>query len=245
LEFIANSHLIVVASGNSGRRPVNSFAAMSSLCVGASSDAKGTRLANYSSFGGKNTTMDNRGNDVVAYGRNASDHGTSFAAPRVALLGCYCQAVLLQIERLFRWTYGSRIAGVPLVGVGMLDLLEGSNVLQKRVSEHATPFMNLSANLVGAVESLHSKRVGWAARFNGRQLKSLICSFAESKGSGKRGKWGFGFVCEDSALDAISKMSVRDMLSRFVAPNALAQIDARMLEAGQTHVGFFSGPRIA
>ena len=231
LEFISNSHLITVASGNSSAAPVNEFAAMSALCVGASEDRAGHRFAQYSSFGGANTGIHDRGNDLVAYGGPPENSGTSYAAPRVALFGCFCQAILLQIERLFRWKYHSKIAGVPLVGVGTLDVLDGSIGLQSRIAEHATPFVTFNPELEGAVTALHAIDARWDARINGRQLKSMLCSMAAPRIGSERGMWGSGFIDEDIVLKGFAATTIQEILALLLRNEDLLKIDARLLNA--------------
>ncbi|MEZ4599660.1 MAG: S8 family serine peptidase [Syntrophotaleaceae bacterium] len=232
LSAAANTHLVVVAAGNAGMleglSTLNGWAPLgSAMVVGATEDDQGLQLAKYSSTG---LPADDRNHpDVVAWGDSplGTGRGTSFAAPRVAKLGCLAAAAVFQVLRVQEECLG-RSVGVPLVGWGMIDTGGEIAVLPAHDGSTVLPFGGIDEQVLGDTFQT-ARRTGKVFNFflNGALLRSMIIKSAKRMPGYGVQQVGAGFVNEKLFLDWLARQTVEDFLAPFgpidLIPSALRQ----------------------
>ncbi len=230
---LSGSHLLVVAAGNTGGMIAQPWARSDTLIsVGATEDQAGKRLAVYSAIGEEDG--EGSGPDVVAYGGPPFDGvdflpGTSFAAPRVAQLAAVCQAAVAQLQRSWAVCSGRPNAGVPLVGVGIVDERQSSS--RPRLDLPGLPF-------VGVVEAeLHEKfwaliHDGIELRFeiNYAALKQAIVGSARIMTGYAPAEVGAGFVSLDGLIEWLSQRNLAE-ITELWSSTVLTDKHRGMLEA--------------
>ena len=125
---LAARQLCVFASGNQdkrrpGRERTSAWAETPwVLTVGATTDAEGTELADYSNTG--LAELRGSGPDVAAWGAslvNTAKTGTSYAAPKVSHAVAVCAAAIEQLRHQAEAVEGRAVEGIPLIGHGVID----------------------------------------------------------------------------------------------------------------------------
>jgi hypothetical protein len=221
LQSTAFDHLVVVAAGNdgalNGRTSVNTWAPAWALVVGATADEGGHQLADYSSRGVPGSKEGHP--DVVAYGESSlgRSRGTSFAAPRVANVGCLAAAALLQIGRLLDLHHG-RDVGIPLVGWGMIDTTEVL-ALPSRDGSGALPFGGvLEDPLIDAFRAVENAGGKFYPHVNGPLLRSMVLRSARAMPRYDQHEVGAGFVSAAGFLDWLASRTAGELLEPLVEP---------------------------
>lgn len=221
-----NTHLVVIAAGNSGECPnslgVNSWAPTGAgLVVGASDDEAGTKLAEYSS---KGKPGDNRNHpDVIAWGVSAlgTEQGTSFATPRVSKLGCVAAAAIFQVTRVLEEING-RPAGVPLMGWGLIDTGSEIGLLPARNGAPVLPFGGVHEQVL--CDAFHHASMAsqeFHVFLNGSLLRSMLLKSARPMHGYSYHEVGAGFVSEEIFLEWLAHQSVGEFLEPFGPVNKI------------------------
>jgi hypothetical protein len=212
LASMAPTHLVVIAAGNRGSQAaaMNPWAASEgSLAVGATEDEAGARLAPYSSRGSPDNQV--RGPDVVTWGETRSGaRGTSFAAPRVAMMGVLCAALMAQVQYAWLLAQGVREYGVPLMGWGLLDL-ENVQDLPERLEAPALPI--LGVRLEAMVQAL--REVNTRISLQPAILKRLLLAAARPMPGYGRNEVGAGYISEALLLEHLAKVTVGEVVRWF------------------------------
>lgn len=227
--YAASRHVaVVMAAGNTGRFGPATVSAWARadwvLCVGATSDADGTAVADYSARGGPGVP----GPDVVALGRSAVDphpNGTSFAAPRVVGAGLVLVAAWCQLGRALRIAGGAPDHGVPLVGCGVLDSF-GDEIW--RTPDHHLRVGSLPVGAVDdavagrLVELLADAGLGHDLRMSADFVRTQIVASATTIPGGDPQSVGAGFVDDQRVLDPLRRLTGLDVVHALHGTVALA-----------------------
>jgi hypothetical protein len=215
----AQDILVVVAAGNCGRLGNDSIQAWarieSVVSVGATDDAEGTSLAEYS---GRGIPEDpSSGPDVVAYGASQLDdrvRGTSFAAPRVSALANLIVAALLQLRRELLVAKGADEHGVPLVGRATVDDFgtEIWGIAGRQLDIPALPLAGVNRDAVIRAQQVADK-AGVTLRLTGTRelLRRLLVSFARPMPGYEPHEAGAGFLDLGIVLDGLAALSAWDL----------------------------------
>lgn len=224
--------LPIIAAGNclpgEGRTPLSPWARPEWVIgVGATADADGEALAPYSRIGSPGEP--NTGPSVVAYGRDnerADEEGTSYAAPRVAMVVAQMMAFALTL-RHFAGVADGRLEGIPLVGIGYIDLFfeEGSGneheglVADLHPPEHPLPALPLAGvDPTALATTLHAlEEAGISVNFwpSPTRLKAMLLASAQPVPGCAEHEVGRGFVGQQTTLNYLSQFSGADLACIF------------------------------
>lgn len=215
---VSATHLLVVAAGNQSDVPPHSWLRSNAvLSVGATEDVEGKKLAEFSARG--IARQFDSGVDVVAFGSSpfgneVSGPGTSFAAARVSSLAILCQAVIAQLHRAWLVACGYPEFGVPLVGIGIIDL--NRDCYRPRVDIPGLPFAGLNFDVVDKAFRLIRER-GADMRFsiNPAALRTAILEAAQPMPNYEQHEVGSGFVSLDGLIKWLSGLSLADAVRRW------------------------------
>ena len=221
LDVMASSHLVVVAAGNHGpgEGSMNPWALGPVLSVGALDEEGG--LWKGSSRG---RPGDGSGPHVVASGVVPGDIGTSYAAPRVAVLGAFCAAVLSQLNAALSQAQDLAV-GVPLEALAVIDV--SPQTLDVEIGETlpsveipALPMMGLNHNL--AVDAFRTVIPDFVASHGGRglvnlpiapqQLAELIRAAAQPLQGAHEWEAGSGAVDAAGMVDYFASVAIGETL---------------------------------
>jgi hypothetical protein len=213
---VHETHLLVVAVGNSGAAPGSPWARGDNLlAVGATEDVAGNTLAAYSSTGSESEA--GSGPDVVAFGGSPMSEGspgTSFAAPRVASIAIVCQAAIAQAQRVWAMVNGAADAGVPLVGMGVIDL--DRRGFRPRADLPGLPFAGVNEDALRDAFSL-LVGIGVQIRFaiNPAALRQAIVDSARPMHGYAREEVGAGFVSLENLVAWLSGLTAAELVERW------------------------------
>ncbi len=224
------SHLIVVAAGNDGAdNTMNSWAPASVpgiLRVGATDDAAGEVLADYSSRGVAGKA--NSGPDLVSYGGapGGGAPGTSFAAPRIARLGCIAFALQWQVRHIRNEMTGRAGLGIPLIGWGLLDTAgRGLGAIPARTDVPALPIVG--PNVAAWQQAfIQLGRLGMTVdlSFNSAMLGAMLVDAAQPMPGYAEHEVGAGFLNRELFMRHFSRLSVGDYLAYLLPASSLQQL---------------------
>ncbi len=216
---VSGTHLLVVAAGNTNGRPAQPWArAATVISVGATEDKAGKRLATYSPIGRNDDVRS--GPDVVAYGASPfeGEPGTSFAAPRVATLAAICQAAIAQLQRIWAVCSGRPNAGVPLVGVGMVD--QNLHNSRPRLDLPGLPFVGVKEMEVREnFSALIDAEVSLRFEIKHEPLKSTIVNSARKMKGYSETEVGAGFVSLDGLIGWLCDRNLAEIIDSWSQAN--------------------------
>lgn len=213
LILIAQTHLIVVAAGNDGPAvgTLNPWCLTESvLSVGATDDKEGARLADSSSRGFPDGHKP--GPDLVAWGAGPSgDFGTSYAAPRVAMMGVFCAALCAQVQHAGALAHDIRDSGVPLMGWGLIDSSDQTLALPGRLDVPALPILGVRWEVMS--EALGE--VDFRIAIDPSLLKKIILEAARPMPGYHAYEVGAGFISETLLLEHLATITVGEVVRWF------------------------------
>lgn len=230
--------LVVAAAGNCGALGEGTVSAWAQppwvLAVGATTDEEGTTLAPFSSRG----LPDNPGTapDVVAFGRSTiapHPEGTSFAAPRVAHLARLVTAALCQLGRQVRLAQGAEPHGVPLVGLGMIDVF-GDRLTHFPVDlslAQALPIVGVDATSVRAATTMAEEAgLHVDVQVTPEFLRTFLLDCATEMPGYAPHEVGRGFIDANRVRGRLSSLTFSDIVGWFAATPADAGVAERLAE---------------
>lgn len=218
---VSRSHVIVVAAGNQGpgHGTMNAWAADSDVLAVGALDGDG-RLWEGSSRGAPNAA----GPDVVADGVVPGDIGTSYAAPRVALLAMFCVAVISELNAALQQAQ-DRILGVPLEALAVIDVSPQTLEVElggtwPRVGIPALPMVALHRNLT--VAAFRAVLPSFLAAHGGKGLVDLpiapqritdvIAAAARPVPGAEPWEAGAGAVDADGVIEHFASATIADVI---------------------------------
>jgi len=231
LKILSETRLVTISAGNEGpstekQSSINRFIRNEQhdgIVVVGATDETGKRLADYSSTGLKNEK--HRRPCIVA--QPGQFPGTSFAAPKVANLACLCFDAIFQIANVECTLRSDIAAGVPLVGWGILDKLDGELGLPGRSDRPAMPFVGVfEKDLRDAFAKLHNKNVIPKFSIHGPPIRRLILECAETIDGYESHEIGRGFVSQQLLLDHLAELHLGKILRMFCGNVSASQIPA-------------------
>jgi hypothetical protein len=231
LNILAESKLLTVSAGNNGpsrggHSTINGFIRNKPhdgiIVVGATNET-GQRLADYSSTGLENEKY--RRPCVVA--QPGQLLGTSFAAPKVANLACLCFDAIFQVSNVECIIRSEDAAGVPLVGWGIIDNLNGDVGLPGRSELPAMPFLGVyEKELADAFSKLHKENIAVKFAVHGRPVHQLILECAKTIDGYSPHEIGRGLVTQELLLDYLAELQLGKILKMFCSDIPTVKIPA-------------------
>lgn len=231
LNILAETRLLTISAGNEGpstgnQSTINRFIRNephNGIVVVGATDETGQKLADYSSTGLKNDKY--RQPCIVAQPGKLS--GTSFAAPKVANLACLCFDAIFQISNVECMIRSEQAAGVPLVGWGLIDKLDGDVGLPSRSELPAMPFIGVYEKELGdAFAKLHQKNVALKFSVHGPPIRRLILECAKTIDGYASHEIGRGFVSQKLLLDYLAELHLGKILRMFCENVPVSKIPA-------------------
>jgi hypothetical protein len=231
LHILAETRLLTVSAGNRGpscdrHSKINDFIRNEphdGIIVVGATDETGRKLATYSSTGLKSEKY--RRPCVVA--QPGQEPGTSFAAPKVANLACLCFDAIFQLSNIECMIRSEKAAGVPLVGWGIIDKLNGSIGLPGRSELPAMPFIGVyEKEVADAFAKLHKENITLKFGIHGRPVRQLILECAETIDGYSPHEIGRGFVSQTLLLDYLAKLHLGKILRMFCSNIPMGKIPA-------------------
>jgi hypothetical protein len=231
------SQLLVLAAGNlhqyaaPGQESMSAWAEMPwVLAVGATQDAAGTRLAEYSGRGIQQIA--DSGPDIVAFGESIftpEEFGTSFAAPRVARGALLCTAVVEQLRfRLQQLRGDAELRGVPLIGLGLLDVFGDAPLpMRLRMPVPALPPLAVDGEaLAKVVSALDESSIALDFAPTPARLRWMLQASAQPMPSYGPHEVGVGFYSEERLLEWLAAFNGAQLAWVFGTGNAPAGSEA-------------------
>lgn len=228
--------LVVAAAGNCGGLGNGTVSAWAQtpwvLTVGATSDEEGTTLAPFSSRGVPDDP--DSGPDLVAFGRSVTvppAEGTSFAAPRVAHLARMVTAAMSQLGREVRLAQGAEPHGVPLVGLGTIDVFD--NQLAPFPVEpspaQALPIIGVDATSVrAAVAEAEQAGLHVEVEVNPHFLREFLLDCAAPMPGYAAHEVGRGFIDGGRVRNRLAALTFRDIVGWFSAQRCDGDVGDRL-----------------
>jgi len=235
LKILAETRLLTVSAGNDGpsrnnKSTINKFIRNErhkGIVVVGATDESGKELAKYSATGLVNEEF--RRPCVVAKPGNFT--GTSFSAPKVANSACICFDAVFQVANVESTLRSESAAGVPLVGWGILDELDGDLGLPSRTNLPAMPFLGVYENdLRDAFAKLHERSVVPKFSIHGPPIRQLILDSAENLDGYEIHEIGSGYISEELLLDHLVNLNFGTILNSFCDNIPVAEIPAAVWE---------------
>lgn len=219
--IVAEEMLVVAAAGNCGVHGMSAWACPEwVLAVGATDDAEGTRLAEYSSRG--RLDVPDSGPDLVTWGTSRYDpdlRGTSFAAPRVTYLAQLVTAALIQLGREVQVQQGAPPGGVANVGIAVVDARWAdiwSPFGYDRVPLEALPIAGVNVEAVKELLQVASTEgVEVNVRGDPPLVRKILISSATPMAGYDPHEVGAGFINLNRVQDRLTSITGRDLLEWF------------------------------
>jgi hypothetical protein len=217
----AQNILMVLAAGNCGQLGADSMQAWARpayvLAVGATDDAAGRDLADYSGRGLPGDSAS--GPDLVAHGVSDLDsytRGTSFAAPHVTFCALLIAAALLQLRRELLVAQGQPPFGVPLVGAGIVDRFGARiwGIGSRALRINALPIAGVSAQAVASAHAAATKAgITLSVTSSSALLRSLLIRFARPVPGYGMHEVGAGFIDVRLVIEGLTRLTAADLLA--------------------------------